>query len=321
MITKLEEYKPRSWYDKENYYFYRGVENKEYTLKPSISVLELEQFERHLIHDFATLKPEEFYTTKSTFEMIGKMQHHGLPTRLLDFSLNPLVALYFACTNYQRENETADGRIIILLSDFDLPIVEKAITSLCDLHKGDNGDVEYINENFEFGDNDDSRNLVELLTAVYSEHPEGIIARPSFVTEREKRQDSVFMIFSNDFYIDGKIINETNIDEVIDKTYDYDSGVYFSIKHTIKEISRTQIERNYISVIINTENKLKILEQLDHIGINEANLFPELEYTAKHLKKKYKSIQKNTRLDIDLRDNEQIKSRNQNKLSRLMNNF
>lgn len=39
--------------------------------------------------------PNEFLGNR--FDSLVKMQHFGMPTRLLDTTTNPLVALYFAC--------------------------------------------------------------------------------------------------------------------------------------------------------------------------------------------------------------------------------
>ena len=42
-------------------------------------------------------EPQSFSECKSALDYLVQMQHYGLPTRLLDMTTNPLVALYFAC--------------------------------------------------------------------------------------------------------------------------------------------------------------------------------------------------------------------------------
>lgn len=41
--------------------------------------------------------PKEFLDCKSTFEKLVKLKHYNQPSRLLDITSNPLIALYFAC--------------------------------------------------------------------------------------------------------------------------------------------------------------------------------------------------------------------------------
>jgi FRG domain len=63
----------------------------------------------------------------TTTDLLARLQHHGVPTRLLDFSTDWKVALFFAV----REQEGVDGRLILsaarsepdqtLLDSFDVP--------------------------------------------------------------------------------------------------------------------------------------------------------------------------------------------------------
>ena len=88
---------------------YRGMSDIRYDLLPGIARLKNldSDTESMLIRDFLIRRPDAF-SGLSEFDTIAKMQHYGLPTRLLDFSLNPLVALYFACeTSFSK-----DGRVL-----------------------------------------------------------------------------------------------------------------------------------------------------------------------------------------------------------------
>src|SRR5579872_5540330 len=81
---------------------YRGQENSTWNLLPKIGrrgiSTDFLSFEKSIISEFKRLGRTYLAADilNNEWDLLALAQHHGLPTRLLDWSTNPLVALWFA---------------------------------------------------------------------------------------------------------------------------------------------------------------------------------------------------------------------------------
>ncbi len=95
---------------KETGNLYRGQTNSSWVLDASITrVPKFRNAEAEMYYEVLSLKPDAFQNDQTVYERLITMQHYGMPTRLLDITRNPLVAIFFACNNWEAKN--VDGTI------------------------------------------------------------------------------------------------------------------------------------------------------------------------------------------------------------------
>ncbi|WP_166372198.1 FRG domain-containing protein [Psychromonas sp. SA13A] len=250
--------------------FFRGHANKKYLLDPSLYRDESwYSNEDKMIREILIRCPSDFSSMKTCFEKLVKMQHYDLPTRLLDLTENPLVALYFACVG--ESDKGNDGEIIFFkipkkeIRYFDsdtVSVVSNVAWAKPDFEIKKPFDTE---KTFHKENNIHAQKLMHDIRQekphfrerIKPEHIQSVVCvKPQLDNPRIIRQEGVFLLFG----IDGN-------------------------KHNPAKIPENWVVRvNESRIIIKSADKPKILKQLASIGISKAKLFPEIDMVAQFIK-------------------------------------
>ena len=106
-------------------YVFRGYENQAQLLPGLIRYDDLSEKEMNLLSDFERYGLQ-YFSPSTTFDFLSTAQHFGLPTRLVDFTYNPFIALAFALNSpktkgdyYIRYCDTQENPVFACLNFFE----------------------------------------------------------------------------------------------------------------------------------------------------------------------------------------------------------
>lgn len=237
--------------------FFRGQPNVKYKPLPSIFRTDNSIENENVIYNEAIQRNPSIFTPDMTaFDNLVKMQHYELPTRLLDITANPLVALYFACSGEKDIDE--DGEVLVYL----MPINQ-----------------------IKYRDND-----VVCLLANLARRPQGFQYKSkskqcTYLHEDVKNdkptynEDASWDEAVHDVYC---VLPKPNNDRIIKQ-----DGAFFIFGMGETKNEPASLKTQPSRIIIKASAKQEILQALDLLGINEAALFPEPDKVMHQIKKVY----------------------------------
>ena len=233
-------------------YFFRGQPDKQYPPLPSIYRKGRIEKESFLYHEAIRRNPTEFMGDMSTFDNLVKMQHYELPTRLLDITKNPLVALFFAC----QKDFDADGEVLVysILRDSQIKYFDS--DSVCILANLAKRPIDFVfnkHKSYLVYDIKKDRPIFDGKILKTSAIHDVLCVLPKLNNSRISKQDGAFFIFGM-----GK--DKKTPAEFLDAP---------------------------TTIIVKADAKKEILNDLDLLGINEASLFLETDKVMHQIREEF----------------------------------
>ncbi len=263
-------------------YYFRGHYKSSYKMCPSVFRENYWQYEDYFYHRIIVERAESFRNA-SHLDKLVTMQHYSCPTRLLDVTSNPLVALYFACKNYgcDKCNQSDEGVVLVfpvLTRDISYADSDRALMLSC-LPRFSSFDKDKLLQSA--NDHLASKRFPQIKGG--SRYNEDVVERfyHEITTEIAsfKREidpiDLLQPLFIQPNKTNGRIIKQDGAFII--------NGLSKDRQEAEQKLDALTYTRIYI------KNQSKILKELEMLGIHEASLFPEVDKMADYLKDSVKN--------------------------------
>ncbi|WP_213162409.1 FRG domain-containing protein [Kaustia mangrovi] len=228
----------------------------------------LYEHEKNAVRDLISVHPQEFRDDETMFDRLVRMQHFDLPTRLLDVTTNPLVALYFATAEHVDSGEPQNGKV----QAFFVPQVRQryydsdrvsCMANLANLTANEKENIAKACQlpKAEFNDNEAVKRLLWFVR----------IEKPHFEPKIDPG-DLRLPVFVKPKMSNRRIIAQ--------------SGA-FIVYGTRRRPSGPDKDLRIRRVLIPAGKKAEIKRQLEFLGIHASSLFPEIDKAADFVLRKY----------------------------------
>lgn len=258
-------------------YVFRGLSNRDYRLDTSLTRFvgdsDRWDLELHLLRDFYKYAQREIREPKSVWHLLAVVQHHGLPTRLVDWTRSPLVAAYFATAG----SPEVDGVVWMVDYRGAHDLLPEGIQAIRRREAPDVFDIDALAEvEFEI---EHEAGLDAAPTAGAGDgRGSGVLhllAIKDALAAFDSHHSEPCVIFFEPPAIDERIVNQSSVFSVLsDPTLPMDEWLE---RHP----------RLYREVIVPGELKAEFRDKLDQANINQRVLFPGLDGLAGWLRDYY----------------------------------